>query len=754
MQTDRARAIFFLLVLALVAPHRAAVAAQYFVNDLSIEGDVYCTAPGRSGGYGTTPGDPQLSLEAVFRVYDLLPGDIVYVDTGVFANSANLLVGAADAGQEGSPVTILGSTNRAAGGTVLAGPETGAGQPVLVLDRASHVHVYDIDVRGGAPGVVIRDSSACLLERCSAAESQSSGISISGSSDITLDTVQAYANAGHGIGISGSTFRIVDGLFVQNAGRGVSASPNGDSRLESSTIAGNADTQVYISSSQPVHLRNCILVSSADHVACLYTSDPAYIDADYNDYWTTGLARIARHGNDIYMTIEDWRAASGGDANSLSHDPLFADADALDYHLRSTAGRFVPPDSWTSDGQHSPCIDAGDPAAAFDEEPEPNGSRANLGAYSQGPEASKSSEDPRLLAVSLNNGGKVSGSVQLEWRAFNVDPRVDGDGPVRTRPGHARLGNRGGRPPAEPGVYAWDTTSVGTGSPFASWRDRSGCGPERCRCDRPDVCAASHRSLRERRGNERRRLLHPGRRPRRQRHGPRLAGARPADRDRRLRPRTGRHDLRRHGVLQLRRQHRDARRGFRQRRCADPDPGKSEPGRGRIAPAPDDVRRFDTLFPRQQGPPSPDRRSPAVRRADRPGAVPVHGQRRAARSRVGLRHGRPDRQYSVRDVGGHCRRGFDDRPSRALLRRSQGEPPARRFVFVCGCPCIGQPPRRTQERHCVRQRGTRRPRRVRFRHPAPADHVGRATATRPSGCAVPSPSPTASCTPQAPAAAP
>jgi hypothetical protein len=42
------------------------------------------------------------------------------------------------------------------------------------------------------------------------------------------------------------------------------------------------------------------------------------------------------------------------------------------------------------DANHSPAIDAADPAAAYANEPSPNGSRANMGVYGNTAEASKS----------------------------------------------------------------------------------------------------------------------------------------------------------------------------------------------------------------------------------------------------------------------------------------------------------------------------------------------------------------------------
>ena len=62
-----------------------------------------------------------------------------------------------------------------------------------------------------------------------------------------------------------------------------------------------------------------------------------------------------------------------------------------DYHLKSEAGRWDPvSESWVIDNVTSPCIDASDPNSPVGDEPEPNGSRINMGAYGGTAEASKS----------------------------------------------------------------------------------------------------------------------------------------------------------------------------------------------------------------------------------------------------------------------------------------------------------------------------------------------------------------------------
>ncbi|MDP2898533.1 MAG: right-handed parallel beta-helix repeat-containing protein [bacterium] len=75
-----------------------------------------------------------------------------------------------------------------------------------------------------------------------------------------------------------------------------------------------------------------------------------------------------------YCCIQDW---TGGGAGNIPFNPHFVDAEKGDFHLRS----------W------SPCVDAGDPASAFSEEPQPNGGRVNMGAYGNTPEAASGSPD-------------------------------------------------------------------------------------------------------------------------------------------------------------------------------------------------------------------------------------------------------------------------------------------------------------------------------------------------------------------------
>lgn len=76
-----------------------------------------------------------------------------------------------------------------------------------------------------------------------------------------------------------------------------------------------------------------------------------------DDFWADGTATLT-------VTYTDSEEPMTGEGN-ISADPLFAKPSDADFRLRS----------------NSPCIDAGDPASAFENEPSPNGGRADMGRF-------------------------------------------------------------------------------------------------------------------------------------------------------------------------------------------------------------------------------------------------------------------------------------------------------------------------------------------------------------------------------------
>ena len=105
-----------------------------------------------------------------------------------------------------------------------------------------------------------------------------------------------------------------------------------------------------------------------------------------------------------YSCLSDMSVA--WNQTNISGDPLFADADSGDYHLRSRYGRYWPDHNiWVMDEVTSPCIDAGDPRVYPRTERLPHGGRLNMGAYG-GTRYASMSEWP--LKGDVNHDGLVN----------------------------------------------------------------------------------------------------------------------------------------------------------------------------------------------------------------------------------------------------------------------------------------------------------------------------------------------------------
>ncbi|UCF14021.1 MAG: hypothetical protein JSW59_11470, partial [Phycisphaerales bacterium] len=119
---------------------------------------------------------------------------------------------------------------------------------------------------------------------------------------------------------------------------------------------------------------------------------------------------------DLFGCVARFSCVQRGGPGDITLDPLFADAENGDYHLRSERGRYWPQhDVWVLDTVTSPCIDAGDPDADASGEPMPNGGRINAGAYGGTLEASLSPSQPSPLRLGkASNPSPADGAVDVE----------------------------------------------------------------------------------------------------------------------------------------------------------------------------------------------------------------------------------------------------------------------------------------------------------------------------------------------------
>ena len=101
-----------------------------------------------------------------------------------------------------------------------------------------------------------------------------------------------------------------------------------------------------------------------------------------------------------YSCIRDW---TQGGVGNISQNPHFRDPTEDDYRLLLS----------------SPCIDAGDPASEYLNEPSPNGGRINMGAYGNTNEAATTVED-------RENYSTADDGIPDWWKIkYNLDPLYD-----------------------------------------------------------------------------------------------------------------------------------------------------------------------------------------------------------------------------------------------------------------------------------------------------------------------------------------
>lgn len=379
----------------------------YFVNDAFTNGDVFCSAVGSVTNSGLLPSAPMRSVQDVLNAYRLEPEDIIYVDTGNYMLTAPIRITALDSGSVSNRITLQGSTNWQAGGTVFDRQEPLAQSSALSFDGASGWNVRDIRVKNGRAGISLINSEHVTFERVRAEDNFAAGISLLDSQNIEVrDSIIARNGTvtnGAGISIDKSSLNLRDSVVWAN--------------FDAITMDGGSLSAT--NNSFGAHLPNGRIYGLA------IGGSPASIKADYNNYFVRSGAIILQKqnltGGDLYFQyLHEWSATFTQDVHSLAHDPLYADETNRVFFPRSTAGRPDPSGNIVYDSVDSPLIDTGPPSAPFAQEPMPNGGRVNIGAYANSPLASRSRSSPWLLAVSYNDGGTVKGAVPLRWTSGNI----------------------------------------------------------------------------------------------------------------------------------------------------------------------------------------------------------------------------------------------------------------------------------------------------------------------------------------------
>ncbi|MFZ4394357.1 MAG: choice-of-anchor Q domain-containing protein [Kiritimatiellia bacterium] len=388
-------------------------ATTYYVNDIDTANDVWCTAPGSSANSGTSLNQPKLSLSNLLATVSLNSNDVVYVDTGIYFLSNNIVI--TNGGGANSRVVLRGVS----GATRLERGNRSNGTACIEV-RASFVSVEGFTCANAEVGIFV-DAATCR--------------------DAILASNTCYSNAGPGIKVGAASgtngvFKLLQNLVYANGG-GLALQGDvctGDRfYVTNNTVTVTNSAAIAIGGqTADSSLRNNILDASwAGVCLTIYAASTNVLPlADFNDYYAHDGGRVAQLTipglctNKSLSSLADWQNATIGrgglDAHSFNQYPQFANPSS-DYHLRSKSGRWLPTGGtngiWLIDGTHSPCIDVGDPGSPYSAEPTNNGGRVNLGAYGNTAQASKSASDRILLAMAPDFGQFVGQTQSVFWIA-------------------------------------------------------------------------------------------------------------------------------------------------------------------------------------------------------------------------------------------------------------------------------------------------------------------------------------------------
>ena len=303
-----------------------AAAPTYYIDDGFNDGDVYTpTETGNPVNDALTPATPIDSINNLLASTNLLPGDVVLIDTGMYPVTNTITLGTSLAGVEGSPILFQGSTNLATGGTTFTSSTSGATFDV----RGSRLHFQKMRTRGGGNGFLLTGARNCEFDDVQALYAGQAIRLVSGSSSnsfrrCVMHAVQFSATGGEAPG---------SGNYMENcvAWSTVSAAFAPHAGLYSNFV-NNIGVGVYALGSAgygpPVGSQNVFLYSRSFTLA--------------------------------YDTLSDYVRANTNFVGNTVADPKFANAAGLDFHLLSAAG-FVSNGVWVTNAAvgYSPGIDSG-----------------------------------------------------------------------------------------------------------------------------------------------------------------------------------------------------------------------------------------------------------------------------------------------------------------------------------------------------------------------------------------------------------
>ena len=371
------KTLAYILAATLVILGSSAYGRNYYVNDTVTNGDVYCTAVGNLSNSGMDPSLPRPGVQSILDDYDLDASDMIWVDTGTYGatntDGTIFTIGSEDQGSSIDYVTIQGSTNYAAGGTLLNRANTAYN--AIVLSSSAYIRVASLTIANARHGIYVEGASNLWIEDVEVAGCAAQGIYLDSAPDAVLKQARIHDNGDSGVSVAraSTTLAMEHCTLWQNQ-----TGSSGDKPEISCT---NGATRLTLS--------NCVVYASgSDHYCLEMSGDFGQYFGDYNCLGTNDGAQVARkYAGSVFAHLADWQAFTNQDPHSMALNPQLT----TNGNLRSTAGTWVG-GTWTTSSNDSPCIDRGDASIDAAAEPAPNAGRINIGAFGGTFRAAKSAD--------------------------------------------------------------------------------------------------------------------------------------------------------------------------------------------------------------------------------------------------------------------------------------------------------------------------------------------------------------------------
>ena len=243
--------------------------------------------------------------------------------------------------------------------------------------------------------------------------------------------------SGGALRLDSGTFGLYNCLLVENSanwGGGMSCIHDANAVIRNCTFSFNTSAHGHslVSNSyeglrpSDIEIVNCIFWGNEEGDGSGPRGPRGAVTLDDTSYakeiWNEDGSRIAIRFSDLRggadAVLEGYGQLVWG-AGNIDADPLFAEPNQCDYHLKSQAGRWdVITGQWTTDEVTSPCIDAGDPMSPIGLETFPNGGVINMGAYGGTSQASKSYFDKPSCEIIV--AGDINGDCEVNFLDFRL----------------------------------------------------------------------------------------------------------------------------------------------------------------------------------------------------------------------------------------------------------------------------------------------------------------------------------------------